>query len=161
MPEAFAGWQIYYSDGASRRQPGGDHQASYGVALQRDNRLTFELAVYIGDFTNNDAEYRGVLAAIDHARHNDTGHNILFRVDSLLVARQLQGAWGCHASSLKPWYERALTSMRLLREIRVDREVLVEHIYREYNCLADSLANVAIEQRTNDIAPQTVLDRTW
>ena len=72
---------------------------------------------------------------------------VLFEVDSLLVARQVQvfgvGKFACRSANLIP---------RLLHCIRVGQQLdargipwRIRHIYREYNQTADALANEAID----------------
>ena len=160
IPSEMPGWSVYNSDGAARRQEDGSFLSSYGVVVQRDNRVLAEKAVFIGDCTNNEAEYEGLLAALQHA----CGHPaelVLFRVDSMLLARHLQGAWGCHTIRLEPLYESAHTLLRNLRSQPVVQEARVEHVYREFNALADSLANLAIEGRTGNSCPQQIVNSCW
>ena len=80
---------------------------------------------------------------------------VLFEVDSLLIARQIQvlgsGKFACRSEALAP---------RLAECIHVGKDLdargvrwLVRHIYREYNQTADALANQAIDLGTAAWAP--------
>ena len=52
-----------------------------------------QFGVYLGDRTNNEAEYEAFLQALSHA-DRDTIRDVVFRVDSLLLCRQMNGEWG-------------------------------------------------------------------
>ena len=109
----------------------------------RDHHIIASLAVYLGDFSNNYAEYCGVVQALEYANRIHVGA-CHFRVDSMLVARQLQGVWACRSHGLIPLYERALHLQRSIQERGCS--VVIEHIYREFNAYADSLANYALHE---------------
>ena len=70
----------------------------------------------------------------------------MFRVDSLLVARQLQGKWACKCAHLLPLYCRAIQLLDSIRRAPHTQDAIVEHIYREFNSDADGLANYAIDK---------------
>ena len=103
------------------------------------------LAVYLGDVSNNVAEYNGVLQAIRHALRHPCS-DFCFRVDSKLISQQLLGRWACKAPHLKPLYMEASSLLDELRASPTSNTVRVEHVYREYNGDADGLANLAIDQ---------------
>ena len=63
----------------------------------------------------------------------------------MLVANQLNGKWACRHPDLIPLYTEALEHLSALRASSAIDEVIVEHIYREYNAEADSLCNIAID----------------
>ena len=78
---------VAYTDGASRGNPG---PAGIGVVLLRDGQVLAEKGQPIGQATNNVAEYRAVIAALEMARTYGA-RRLEVRVDSELVARQLGG----------------------------------------------------------------------
>ena len=143
-PKPLPEWSVYNTDGASRAQPDDSRKASLGAQLAVDDVVIARYAVYLGDYTNNVAEYQGVIAALRHALA--TGPvRVCFRVDSKLVCEQLCGRWACRSPDLIPLYETSLQIAAELRERLGAANVQVEHVYREYNAGADSLANVAID----------------
>ena len=148
--------------GVRGRCPGdGGYVASSGSLLRCNGRVVSRLAVYLGDTTNNVAEYEGVLRCLEHAQNVDYAQ-ICFRLDSLLVARQLQGAWACRAEHLKDLYRRGLRLLESLRNRSLVREIRVEHVYREYNGDADGLANYGIDAyRPREHLDNVVLDDGW
>jgi len=125
------------SDGASRGNPG---PASIGVVFrQKDGPELCEHAEAIGRATNNQAEYRAVLAALEHCDRWGVGRVHLL-VDSELVARQLTGVYRVKSQDLLPIYQQVMHLARRLREFRV------RHVPRARNAHADHLANRALDQ---------------
>ena len=127
---------IAYIDGGARGNPG---PAGYGVRIeQEDGTLVEEFGDSIGIATNNVAEYRGLLAALDYARAH--GHTRLHvRSDSLLLVQQMLGHFKVKNAGLQPLHARA----RLLAH-EIGR-VTFEHVRREANAHADRLANSAMD----------------
>jgi probable phosphoglycerate mutase len=132
-----AGVHVANIDGASRGNPG---PASYAVVLRDPGgKIVLELAKNIGRETNNVAEYYALLAALDYA----TSHGIRalrIRSDSELLVRQMQGRYKVKSADLKPLHERA---SKLARQLEY---FAIEHVPREMNREADSLANIALDQ---------------
>ena len=127
---------VAYIDGGARGNPG---PAGYGVRVEQpDGTLVEELSESIGVATNNVAEYRALLAALEWARAN--GHRALHvRSDSLLLVQQMLGRYKVKHPGLLPLHARA----RLLaHEIG---HVSFEHVGRSLNAHADRLANKAMD----------------
>lgn len=132
-----AGVHIANIDGASRGNPG---PASYAVVLRdASGKIVLELAKHIGRETNNVAEYYALLAALDYAATHDIPA-LRIRSDSELLVRQMQGRYKVKSPDLKPLHERAA---KLARQIQY---FVIEHIRRELNSDADTLANLALDQ---------------
>jgi ribonuclease HI len=127
---------IAYIDGGARGNPG---PAGYGVRIERpDGTLVEEFGDSIGVATNNVAEYRGLIAALEWARRE--GHRHLHvRYDSLLLVQQMLGRFKVKHPGLQPLYGKA----RLLAH-DIGR-VTFEHVRRESNAHADRLANAAMD----------------
>ena len=98
-------------------------------------------ATRIGDCSNNVAEYMGVLAALRDAVNRPQVRSFRFQVDS--VAKQLNCLWRCSCPDLLHFYRDSLDLLEVLRRRCAD--VIVAHIYREFNAEADSLANEALD----------------
>ena len=134
-PAARAAYRINI-DGASRGNPG---PAAYGVLI-RDARgeTVAELKKYIGRFTNNVAEYYGLIAAMDYA-HSHGFHAIRVESDSELLVKQMRGLYKVKSADLQPLYERA-------HKMSAGFDAFgIEHVYREQNREADALANEALD----------------
>jgi probable phosphoglycerate mutase len=127
---------VAYIDGGARGNPG---PAAYGVRIERpDGTLIDEFSKSIGIATNNVAEYRGLLAALEWARQH--GHRrIHVRSDSLLLVQQMLGRFKVKHPGLLPLHAKA----RLLaHDIG---SVTFEHVGRALNAHADRLANAAMD----------------
>ena len=131
---------LIYSDGGARGNPG---PAAIGaVVLDPATNPPTRLATVserIGVTTNNVAEYRAVIAALEAAR-SFTARTVRVRCDSMLVIRQLEGAWRVKQPHLRPLHAQASA---LLRHYEV---VDLAHVPREQNVDADLLVNAALDQ---------------
>lgn len=124
-------------DGGSRGNPG---PAAYGVVI-RDAKggITARLKKYMGQSTNNVAEYFGLIAALDYAQ----AHGIrALRVesDSELLVKQMRGQYRVKSDDLRPLFERARKMAQTLESFRID------HVPRERNRDADALVNQALDE---------------
>ncbi len=138
---------LYRSDGAHRREVAA---ASWGAVHFGNGPHVLPISVAYGclgpDMTVNVAEYVGFIACLRQALQLEA-HDVCFQVDSMLVARQATCEWACRAQHLKEYFAVAFGLLQTLRT-RGGR-VIVEHIYREYNTLADSFANHALETQSS------------
>jgi ribonuclease HI len=129
-------WQAHI-DGGSRGNPG---PAAYGVVL-RDARgeIVARLKKYIGQNTNNVAEYYGLIAALDYAQSHGI-RALRIASDSELLVKQMSGRYKVKSADLRPLFERARKMAQGLEFFRID------HVYREQNREADALANQALDE---------------
>jgi ribonuclease HI len=125
---------IIHVDGASKGNPGA---AAIGATIKDEQgRLIACISQRIGHATNNQAEYRAVIAALEEAIRLGAD-DIELNSDSELVVKQLRGEYRVKRVTLKPLYER-------VRQLQGKLELLtVRHIPREQNAEADNLANRA------------------
>ncbi len=127
---------VLYIDGAARGNPG---PAGIGAVIKDRDTPVIQLSEYIGEATNNVAEYSALLMALQKAR--EVGARVLdIRSDSELLVRQLSGTYKVKNEGLKPFYSRVTELLSEFERVRF------EHIPREQNTLADSLANRAIDE---------------
>ena len=128
---------VAYIDGGARGNPG---PAGYGVRIETaDGRLIEEFSESIGVATNNVAEYRGLLAALEWARKRHTSA-VHVRSDSQLLVQQMLGNYKVRHPALQPLHAKA----QLLAH-QIGR-VSFEHVRREANQHADRLANAAMDE---------------
>jgi ribonuclease HI len=129
---------LAFADGASRGNPG---RSGCG-ALLRDpvsDRVIASATQYLGEKeTNNSAEYRGLLLALQLARQHDATR-VHIHMDSELVVRQMQGRYRVKAANLRVLYEQAKQACAEMDH------VAFSHVRREDNSAADALANQAID----------------
>jgi ribonuclease H / adenosylcobalamin/alpha-ribazole phosphatase len=128
---------VTYSDGASRGNPG---PASYGaVVIDPSGAVLHEASEPLGITTNNIAEYRGLIAALEAALDLGAKH-VEARMDSELLVRQAIGRYRVKNPGLIPLHKRVLN----LRD-QFD-EVVFRHVPRAQNKHADALANEALDR---------------
>ncbi len=130
---------VVHVDGGARGNPG--PAAAAAVATAPDGAVVGERRLYIGEATNNVAEYRAVLLGLELAR--DLGASDVEVVnDSELVSKQIGGQYKVKHAGLKPLY---LDAMRALREFDRWR---VRSVRRESNEGADALVNQTLDEHT-------------
>ncbi len=125
-------------DGASRGNPG---RAAIGVVVLDGGTPVREIGEAIGIATNNIAEYRALLRGLDEAASLGA-RAVRVRSDSELLVRQLTGRYAVRSPSLVPLHREARQRMRRFEE------VVVTHVPREHNAVADALANRALDEET-------------
>lgn len=133
--------QIYiYTDGGARGNPG---PAGIGVVVYDEHQETIgEVSEYIGEATNNIAEYKALVRALEYVTTlvNDAHACALhIKLDSQLVEKQMTGQYKVKDATLQLLYKRAKA---LIDEYG---QVTFEHIPRSKNAVADALANRAMD----------------
>lgn len=124
-------------DGGSRGNPG---PAAYGVVVRDPSgKIVARLKKYIGRYSNNVAEYYGLIAALDYAQAHGI-HALRVESDSELLVKQMRGRYRVKSEDLKPLFERAKKMSQSFAFFRID------HVYREQNAQADALANEAMDE---------------
>jgi ribonuclease HI len=131
---------VVYTDGASRGNPG---PSSIGAAIYVDGPDGLEevasISEPIGHTTNNVAEYKAVVAALELVGVFGPAE-VVVRADSQLLVRQLDGDYRVKSPNLKPLFAEV---RRLVENLP---NVEFEHVRRELNTRADALANEALDQ---------------
>jgi len=126
-----------HTDGGARGNPG---PAGAGVVIfDEKGRELFAGGFYLGETTNNAAEYQGLIRALEQAATLN-GDELDIAMDSELIVRQINGQYRVKNANLKPLYERAKELMDSFKTI------VVRHVYREQNARADMLVNKAIDK---------------
>ena len=85
-----------YTDGASRGNPG---KAAIGFSIYQNGEEVYEDSRFIGIATNNQAEYRAMLFAVEKAKEFD--NEAIFHSDSELLIKQLNGTYRIKNRMLK------------------------------------------------------------
>lgn len=135
---------IIYTDGGARGNPG---PAAIGVVIQDGaEKVLKEFGEYIGETTNNMAEYEALVRALKAAKELFGAElrekKIEVRMDSELVVRQLEGKYKVKEPSLKNQFAKVAT-MRLEDVPNIS----FVHIPRAKNARADKLVNAALDAR--------------
>ncbi len=132
---------IVYTDGASRGNPG--HAGIGIVFVDEKGNVVKEISEYIGETTNNIAEYTAFVTALENALEMNFDE-IEVIADSELMVKQINGEYQVKNQGLKPLYTRAC---ELLREFK---NYTVRHVRREHNKKADELANRGIDEALDE-----------
>jgi ribonuclease HI len=127
---------VVHVDGGARGNPG--PAAAAAVVSTPDGDTLLERGEYLGEATNNVAEYRALLLGLDLARELGA-REVEVIGDSELVARQIGGEYKVKNAALKPLY---LEAMRRLRELD---GWSVTPVRREQNRRADELVNETLD----------------
>ncbi len=124
-------------DGGARGNPG--PAAGAAVALTPDGEELTERAEYIGEATNNVAEYKAIQLGIELARELGASEIELVN-DSQLVARQIGGEYKVKNKGLMPLFTETMQALRAF-----DRWA-VRDVRREQNERADQLVNEELDR---------------
>src|SRR5579863_352994 len=134
-----SGWYTAHCDGGSRGNPG---PSGYGAVIEDPaGDVVARLSAFLGNQTNNYAEYKGLLAVLVWANEH---HVRQLRVvsDSELMVKQMKGVYKVASPGLRPLWEEAKLLAR-----RLDRFEM-RHTLRGGNKEADQLANDAMDKGT-------------
>jgi len=126
-----------YADGACWGNPG---PAAVGVVIKDERqRELAEISRYIGQSTNNQAEYQAAIAALKAATKFETDEVVLY-LDSELVVRQLAGNYKVKSILLAPLHNEATELSKRLANVSVI------HITHRENSEAHALAKAALKE---------------
>ena len=124
-------------DGGARGNPG---PAGFGAYIVDEHgKVVRELSGFLGVTTNNVAEYRGLLAALQ-AAHDLGARSLVVHADSELVVKQVNGQYKVKHEKLRPLFLQAQALAARLPKFAI------HHVRREENLDADRLANEAMDR---------------
>lgn len=125
-----------YTDGAARGNPG---PAGAGASLEDSSGAVIaEVSQYLGEATNNQAEYRALILGLERAREIGA-QEVEIRADSELMIRQMRGEYRVRDPELRELARRAHAIANGFAS------VAYVHVPRASNRRADRLANRAID----------------
>ncbi|MFA6006455.1 MAG: ribonuclease HI family protein [Candidatus Paceibacterota bacterium] len=136
---------IIYTDGASRNNQVKDKAVAGAGAYitDADGKVLKECTEYLGNQTNNFAEYQAIILGLTEAKKivgaaaKDTHLDV--RMDSELAVRQLNGLYRVKHPVLREQFDRVMTIASHFPHITFT------HVPREKNKEADRLSNEAID----------------
>lgn len=141
---------VVYTDGGSRGNPG---PAAAGVVIKdAAGRTTKSFGKTLGTATNNEAEYSAVILALQKVRALLGRKNIKriraeIRMDSQLVARQLNGEYKIEEERLFPYFIK-------IWNLKMDfGAVSFRYVPREQNREADLQVNEALDRQQQGLFP--------
>ena len=128
-------------DGCSKGNPG---LAGAGAVIYHFNKELWSETLFIGEnFTNNHAEYSGLILGLQQATKMGIKH-MKVEGDSLLVINHMKGLYKCKSQNLIKLYD---LSKELSSKFNIIEYV---HVLRKYNTRADELSNIAIKKYLDD-----------
>lgn len=126
------------TDGAAVPNPG---PAGIGAVLHDEKgNIVAEISQYIGNSTNNKAEFLALITALEKALELGADQ-VDLKIDSELLVRQIEGKY--RSKLMKELYKQAVS---LLDEFK---SYTVKHIPREQNKEADALSKRALAHKRN------------
>ena len=128
---------IICTDGAARGNPG---PAAIGVTISDEHgKRIADISRRIGTATNNQAEYRAVIAALEKAVGLGA-KDVELNADSELVVKQINGRYKVKNTALRPLYQEVVKLIGSLESFKAS------YIPRARNSEADKLANKALDR---------------
>jgi ribonuclease HI len=132
---------IIYTDGGARGNPG---PAGIGAVIfdEHEKEILAQAKEYIGETTNNQAEYKAVVLGLQKAKGlKPKPQEVEVRLDSELVCSQLSGTFKVK----NPDFQESFIKIWNLRQ--EFKKIEFKHVRREQNKIADKLANEAMDEK--------------
>ena len=125
-------------DGACRGNPG---PGAIGIIIRGEDKkiVLKEHKEYIGETTNNQAEYRAVIKSLKLAK-NFTNKSIHIFSDSKLLVNQMNGEYKVKDKKIKVLYDEVIKLEKFFQDVKY------EHVKREKSDEADRLANAILDE---------------
>ena len=129
-----------YTDGGARGNPG---PAAAGVVIGTPYNKNY--SQYLGETTNNVAEYQAVVLALTKLRalvgkENTKKADVVVNMDSQLAVEQLSGRYKIQSENIIPLFIK-------IHNLRVDfKSVSFQHVRREQNKGADTMVNQELDK---------------
>lgn len=130
-----------YIDGSSFGNPG---ESGVGIILCQDEHTIKNISKFIGNGTNNVAEYKALIFALTEASEMRAREIQIFS-DSELLCKQIKGEYKVKNEELKKLFAQALDLIKNFNTFKI------KQIPRENNRGADKLARLAIKNRKSKI----------
>ena len=127
-----------HTDGGSRGNPG---PSAVGVVITSGTTSLASFGLYLGVGTNNNAEYRAVIAALEWlCSHQDGITKASFFLDSQLVVSQINGVFAVKHPEMRKLKNRVDVLRRSL-----PFPLAYSYVPRAQNAQADLLVNQALD----------------
>ena len=134
-----------YTDGGARGNPG---PSAIGAVIAQEGKTVKKYGEYIGEGTNNQAEYKAVVFALKKVKHlfgkqKAKEAEINVYSDSELLVKHLNHQYKIKEGELQPLF---LEIWNLMLDFK---QVNFQHIFREKNKEADAMVNQALDEKAN------------
>lgn len=125
-------------DGGSRGNPG---PAASACVVKNNGEVIYQKGKFLGESTNNVAEYEGVLLGITYLLENQINEDVTFILDSLLVVNQLSGKFKISNFNLQQLFKDIKNKASNLKG-----KIIFNYVPREMNKEADKLVNITLDE---------------
>jgi ribonuclease HI len=125
-----------HTDGGARGNPG---PAAFAYVIETSDGEVIENAQCLGRMTNNQAEYLGLVNALEHCLRLGKDYSVCVYSDSELMVKQINGEYRVKNEELREYYTKAKDLSR-----QFDR-FTITHVRRNDNSHADRLYNEALD----------------
>lgn len=130
-----------FCDGGARGNPG--PAASAFVVFGEDGDRLAKGSKYLGENTNNVAEYTAVIMALEWLDKNGRGTDeVTFVLDSELITKQINGLYKIKSEKLKPLIVRVKNLQK-----KFSGKIIFTWSPRSGNKLADKLVNEKLDEK--------------
>ncbi|MDP3244907.1 MAG: ribonuclease HI family protein [bacterium] len=127
---------ILYTDGGARGNPG---PAGIGAVIFKEGKIVFQEGRYIGETTNNQAEYQALILGLEKAKAFGA-KEVECRLDSELVVKQMNREYRVRDADLAPLFVKVWNLSISFQK------VTFRHVPREQNKQADKMVNEAVDK---------------
>jgi ribonuclease HI len=127
-----------FTDGAARGNPG--PAGAGAVIISPEGHVVAKVGKYLGETTNNVAEYTGLILGLKRAKAMGL-RELEVLADSELLVKQLSGEYAVKADHLRPLHDEAQALLKGFDQIEL------RHVPREENTAADEMSTRAIDLR--------------
>ncbi len=131
-----------HTDGGARGNPG---PAGVGVVIEGDDLERVQISQYIGETTNNDAEYQAAIIGLKKLKEllgeKMAEAQVVVHMDSELVVKQMKREYKVKHPNLKNLWTELTALCGEFGGVRFD------HVPRELNAGADALVNEALDRK--------------
>lgn len=125
-----------FTDGGTRGNPG---PAAAAAIIQTPNKGKVTIEKFLPNATNNEAEYEALIEALKWLNEEHILGQIVIKMDSQLVVRQVNGEYTVRQETLLPYWETAVGLFEAVKERAASVQLI--HIPRAENVEADALCN--------------------
>ncbi len=129
-----------YTDGGSRGNPG--HAAFGFVVYSGAGKVLEKCGNYLGVTTNNQAEYKGLIAGLEWILNHKPDSEVNIFMDSLLIVSQIKGEYKVKHPEIIPLYRQVISLASRLPKYSIS------YVPRAQNAVADALVNEALDARS-------------
>lgn len=124
-----------YTDGGARGNPG---PAAIGVVIKKNNVVVRELGIFLGEKTNNEAEYMALITGLKTCKEMGISE-LVCKLDSELVVKQVNGEYKVKEARLRELWDNVKNLERSFEKITF------VHVLRQGNKEADGLVNKTLD----------------